>query len=184
MNKNSVLIFQENSDPNNFYHIAMDTLDANVKNQLKDINPLIIFSHPDDFDHIIASQFSFLNYDHVEFSRLNDLLDPSFGEPEELFIFLENLINKFFTNFEKDLKSLEQMISHKEEHERVSKEFHRLKSTFATFGLEETRSFIEGLQKQSEEYTMNDLNQLKNYYFGNKNLLINYLNDYKTKGAA
>ena len=184
MIKNSALIFQENKDPNEFYHIAFDSINPKIKSQLKQINPLIIFTTKDNIDNVIQENFGFLNEDRVEFSRLNDLLDPSFGEPDELFSFLENLVQKFFKNFEKDLISLEEMIKNKEDHLLISKEFHRLKSTFATFGLEATRAFIEGLQKKTEFYTINDLNQLKNYYFGNKSLLKNYLNNYKTKGAA
>jgi hypothetical protein len=155
--KNESDQFKRDSDPNLFYHFSLE----------KEIPSEIIKTNPNIQVKTIEEINSLINDKDFTDNHNEELLYQSFGH--DLIDMSKALFEKFTKQTINDFKNIKEMIHNNVDHEKVSREFHRLKSTFATFGLELSRSLIEKKQKQTTEYSEDDINEI-NFSF-NKDLI-------------
>lgn len=128
------------------------SLEKEIPEELIKINPLIKVLDESELAQLTNDPSFTKNHDVVQFSG-------SFSD--ELLEFSVSLFEKFKNQTISDLVNIEEMITNKESHDAISKEFHRLKSTFATFGFEFSRKLIEEKQKKSSIYVLEDVYAIK-----------------------
>ena len=155
--KNMSTLFKSDCDLNLFYHFS---LEKEIPSEIFKSNPNIQFKTLEELESLVEDE----NYTN---NHNKDLLYQSFGH--DLIEMSKSLFEKFTKQTVSDFKNIKEMINNNVEHEKISREFHRLKSTFATFGLELSRSLIEKKQKQSNEYSEKDIDEV-NFSF-NKDLI-------------
>lgn len=110
----------------------------------------------------------------INLTVLNSMFSPDFGEPDELREFVSNLIKNFFISVDADLVSIEKMFKN-QDFDSLRKTFHRLKSTFGTFGLEHSRNLFSIWQKQ-ESFSYNDIELFKMHYSVAHDALTKWIN--------
>lgn len=141
-----------NQDKELFYHF---TTDKDSIGELQKRNPLIEFINESDINNIIKKEEFRNNFKPEK-------LYECFGK--EMISFSENLYKKFKIKTKEDILNIKELISKNSNPEIVSVEFHRMKSTFATFGLEYSRNLIEKKQKKNGIYTIKDICQVENSF--------------------
>lgn len=135
-----------------FYHYS---LDDNIPENILNLNPYITTLKKEDLDSLKSKEEYINNFSEADFFKTfcEDMLD-----------FSKNLFEKFQSNTIKDLDNIEEMIKNNGDHDIISKEFHRLKSTFATFGFNHSRALIEKKQKQVDPYKEKDIYEVKSSF--------------------
>lgn len=147
------------------------SLEKEIPKELIKINPLIKVLDESELVQLTNDPSFTKNHDVVQFSG-------SFAD--ELLDFSVSLFEKFKNQTIDDLANIEEMINNEEDHDIISKEFHRLKSTFATFGFEFSRKLIEEKQKKSSIYVLEDVYAIK-FSFEKDIIAINHF--YEDKGV-
>lgn len=138
-------LFYSSKDNSLFYHF---TTDKNSFELLKKKNPLIKLINESEIKSLI-------NEEDFKNNFIPDKLYECFGK--EMVGFSKNLYEKFKIKTKEDIIKIKNLISNNNPSEEISVEFHRMKSTFATFGLERSRNLIEKKQKKNSIYILEDI---------------------------
>jgi hypothetical protein len=104
---------------------------------------------------------------------LRSMFSPEFGDEAELKEFVSGLIVNFFKSVENDIVQVEKMLID-QDFDKMRKTFHRIKSTFGTFGLDHSKNLFAIWQKQ-ESFSYNDLILFKMHYSVAKHALTNWI---------
>jgi hypothetical protein len=107
-------------------------------------------------------------------TMLRSIFSPDYGDETELMEFASGLISNFFKTIDTDLISLHQMLKD-EDFEKMRRIFHRIKSTFGTFGLDHSKNLFAIWQKQ-ESFSYNDLILLNMHVSVAKHSLMKWIN--------
>lgn len=107
-------------------------------------------------------------------TMIRSIFSPEYGDEKELMEFASGLILNFFKSVDVDIITLNKMLKDND-FEKMRKTFHRIKSTFGTFGLDHSKNLFAVWQKQ-DSFSYNDLILLNMHFSVAKHALMKWIN--------
>lgn len=163
-NKLDVNCYIDHSE-NTYYHYSLEEIPLNL---LK-LNSSLKRISKDELLEILKNENLYNNFKEEE-------LISCFGE--DMIEYSFSLFQRFKENTPLELNKISDEILKNAPSEKISKEFHRLKSVFATFGLSYSRTLIEKKQKKDSIYNKSDIDEI--IFSFNSDLIA--LDDFYKKG--